>query len=252
MRIAFLALIVALTSAACSPQAPTQRTPAQKSPEPQTALTFMDRIAALQPSREAEAACRHVLSESATLNGPTLFHGSAACMHSGRKVDGAFLLSAAQIRSLADMGAAYAGGAKPAGEEGRAVTALYGAIYSYFGGPGPSEVFRDPAVRAELMGRIENWQPRTPADYNPGWPPVAFSRDSAQRELAEMKSHRVKQLDEFGRLMADDAYYAASEELDALKLALNGPFVAGTPAFTRSQELLGIMNARSDLLLGRR
>ncbi|MFN4092510.1 MAG: hypothetical protein ACK4FG_06405 [Brevundimonas sp.] len=218
-------------------------------------VAMADRVGAQSQNATAEG-CDLSVSESDVRNAEGLFVGAAVCFGVDREDDAIFLLLAAQSRAMADMELAMPANLPEADEYGVidlsnvpqppfGVIDLYGFIYGYGGGPGPTVFYRDVARTDHLFARLRGWSPVRPEGYNPGW---GGSREASDETYAASiqanVEHRIGQLTPLAILLRDDAYYALNQEAEALREANNSTFTEGTPEFERHRELDTAMDRR--------
>ena len=146
-----------------------------------------------------------------------------------------------QIRASADMSVL-----QPVDEQATMEAAeLYGQIFYVYGGAGSSELWRDVARSAELVAKIEAADLGLAETYDPGWTFDKRARRDLYSEVVDYhRRHRLWQLDYYARLVRNDSYYEAQQELDALE-SENGTFEVGTPAYEKYQELMAVKNEAS-------
>lgn len=202
----------------------------------------------------SEADCAAALSKANVLNPAGLFRASSICAAVHKEIESSFLLSAGQVRATTDMSVMAPATKADLG----AVVALYGFIYSYAGGPGKDEVFRDPLTRNSFFKLLDGWTPAYGPDYSPGWNVGKRPDGTAyQRAMTEAKAGRRNQLDELSRLYSDDRYYAIHRQLTELQKRTSGRYVEGTADAKLLNSLqkrmaqraldLGIDNGQSDV-----
>ena len=205
-------------------------------------LALADRLAAVDPAKVTAADCEAGMAGASRSNGPDLLHAAWVCFAAKKQVEGAFLLSAGQARSVVDMATMV-----PASKaDADAAVALYGVIYARAGGYGDDVVLRDPAARDRFFGLIDTWSPVYDMRYDPSWR-VRRRPDAAaySAAIAETKAGRRKQLAEVARLLSDDDYYALHRRHDELLERQRNRFVDGTPEAARSADLLRRMDERA-------
>lgn len=198
----------------------------------------------VDPATTTEADCRGKIGQAAELNAMGLFHGAAVCNAVRMSVESSFLLTAGQIRAMADMGTMEA-----ASEDDQlGPGALYYLIFFHLGGPGSEEVLRSPADSERLFQMLDNWVPVAEADYDPGW---AVGRrpepEAYQQALAASKLHRRRQLTAISRAYSDPEYYALQREFTALQQRVR-VFEAGTPDERLASDLQRRMGERARAL----
>jgi hypothetical protein len=202
----------------------------------------LERLKSIAPGGTTEADCRDQLDGAATANTMDLFYGYAVCAAAGMPTEGAFLLSAGQIRSLVDMSIM-----KPAGEADKeTVSLLYFAIFYSFGGAGPPEVLSTREFTDRLFAMLEAWAPEYGPGYDPGWRVADRPSDvEYSRALAASKTRRFDQLKRIVVLYADEEYVSLQRQLAELEKRVGGTFVAGTPEEGQFQDLMRKINARA-------
>lgn len=218
------------------------------------AARISERVANADPT-----GCDIALAEAEVRNAEGLFTGASICSAVSRDDDATFLLLAAQARAMADMAAAMPE-PPPATADGSmnrtnqpeppfGVIDLYGFIYGYGGGAGPTNLYRD-AVRTErLFTRLKDWEPRRPSGYNPGWSGSRIvSAETYSESIAEQIAYRIGQLAPLALLYRDDAYYALELEAEALLAANNSTFEVNTTAYERFQAIEAEKRARAEEL----
>lgn len=218
-------------------------------------VAMAERVGAQAQNPTAEG-CDLSVRESEVRNAEGLFAGAAICFGVEREEDAIFLMLAAQARAMADMelampatlpepdasGAIDMSNVPPPPFE---VIDLYGFIYGYGGGAGPTEFYRDVGQTDHLFDRLKAWRPIRPEGYSPGW-------DGSREVLAEAYAasiqanveHRIGQLTPLATLLRDDAYYALNQEAEALRQANNSTFTEGTPEYERHKALSEAMDQR--------
>lgn len=191
------------------------------------------------------AGCETALGEARDRNAEELFTGAGICGVIGRRDDSTFLVLAAQARAMADMELVMPDSVQTRNSDRATdlseappppfgVIDLYGFIYAYGGGAGPTEAYRDRDRTERLFARLETWEPRRPVGYNPGWEGSRSTDDETYS--ASIRKHvtaRTEQLSRLALLYRDDAYYDLQRELEALMEANNNTFHVGTPAELR-------------------
>lgn len=200
--------------------------------------------------------CDTALAEAEVRNAEALFTGASICGASARDDDATFLMLAAQARALADMEAVMPESLPPADSHGVidmsdvpeppfAAIELYGFIYSYGGGAGPTELYRDELRTERLFARLTGWSPVRPDGYDPGWSGSRIVADEVySATVAALVSSRIDQLSPLARLYRDDAYFELQQALEALLRANDNTFLEGTPAQARYQEIEAAMAER--------
>lgn len=183
------------------------------------------RLITIDPKTISNADCTAGLSNANVLNPAGLFRASAVCASVHNDVESSFLLSAAQVRATADMTLLAPATKADLG----AITALYGFIYAYAGGPGKDEVFHDPASRDRFFKLFDGWKPAHSGDYAPGWA-VGKRPDGGayQQALSETKAGRRRQLTDLSQLFSDARYYAFHRQMTDLNKRTSGQYVEGT------------------------
>lgn len=182
----------------------------------------------------SEADCDRALERSETINAEALFSGANICANFQRIDDSVFLMLAGQARGSADMAEAVRqGGDPPFG-----AVDLWGFLYGYAGGAGPSELYRDLDRTERLFARYRSWNPTRAPDYDPGWPstpPVDLER--YRSIVQESVEGRIQQLSQLATLYRNEEYWALQQELEALSVENSSTFEVGTPAHARHQEI---------------
>ena len=213
-----------------------------------TIQNILENLQALH-SAAATQECSNVIEESHSKNSAQLFYSAAICAKEKRASDASFLLLAGQIRSTADMGL-YA---PTSGKDQEAMGALYGLIFYHFGGAGDQSTYRDRKQYNALQARLAAWEPTRASSYNPGWHFKSSPRDTKyQQAISSAKQHRFAQLDNYSKLMLDEQYYAAQQELGKLQSKNPRGFVSDTADGKRSMELLSTMQQRAREITGDR
>jgi hypothetical protein len=203
---------------------------------------YLNRVTSVDPRRVSEADCASSVSRANILNAADLFRASAVCHAVNKQVEGSFRLSAAQVRAMADMGLM----APAAKEDVEAMTALYGFIFYYAGGPGAEDVLRNASARAQLLELFDGWSPIAGANYSPGWNVGKRPVDRAYQEaVTEAKAHRRKQLVDISRLFSDEEYYSLHRQFSELQKRNPGGFVENTPDARLSSNLQERMASRA-------
>lgn len=214
-----------------------------------------DRVANAAPTD-----CDTALREAEVRNAEALFTGANICGAISRDDDATFLLLAGQARAMADMAAVMPESLPPPDADGLidlsdlpeppfGVIDLYGFIYGYGGGAGPTELYRDPVRTERLFTRLREWRPERPSGYDPGWSGSrTVSADAYAASIAEQVTHRIAQLAPLARLYRDDAYYALERQAQALRDENNSTFEVGTPAYQQYQAIEAEKTRRAEQL----
>lgn len=199
----------------------------------------------VDPATVSEGDCASSVSKANVLNASDLFRASAVCHALHKKVEGNFLLSAAQVRATTDMSMM-----PPAAKEDvQAMAALYSFIFYYAGGFGTEDVFRDASARAAFFNLFDQWSPVLSDDYSPGWKVAKVPVDGTYGQAAlEEKAHRRQQLVNMTRLLSDDDYYALHRQFSELQKRNSGTYVEGSPDSKLAADLQERMAARARAL----
>ncbi|WP_282008272.1 hypothetical protein [Brevundimonas aveniformis] len=218
-----------------------------------------ERIGALSENATTER-CDQSIGEADVRNAEGLFAGSSICFLVDREEDAIFLLLAGQARAMADMELAMPTNLPEADQNGLVdlsdmpvppfeVVDLYGFIYAYGGGAGPTEFYRDADKTERLFARLTAWRPARPDGYSPGW---SGSREASSEAYAssiqQNIEHRIGQLTPIAQLMRDDVYFALQQEIEALRRANDYTFTVGTPAHEQHEALGAAMEQRRQQL----
>lgn len=183
------------------------------------------KLITVDPTSLSEADCVSALSKANDLNPAGLFRASSICAAVHKEIESSFLLTAGQVRATADMSVMVPATKADLG----VVAALYGFIYSYAGGPGADEVFRDPSARDSFFKLLDVWKPAYSPEYSPGWNVGKRPDGTAyQQALTESKASRRSQLIDLSSLYSDDRYYALHRQLTELQKRTSGRYVEGT------------------------
>ena len=112
--------------------------------------------------------CDAGLLQAQHFNSIELFQSGASCLQSERYLDATFIQALGQIRGSTDVSLL-----PPVAYRDALLVYKLSARVTYnpqsLGGFGHAEVYRDPATRAELFRRLENWNPSYSKSYSPGW-----------------------------------------------------------------------------------
>jgi hypothetical protein len=200
--------------------------------------------------------CDTALSEADTRNAEALFTGAGICSAVVRDDDATFLVLAAQARASADMQLVMPETLPPADANGvvdmssvpeppLAAIDLFGFIYGYGGGAGPTDLYRDEARTERLFARLRGWRPVRPDGYDPGWDGSRIIADETySANVAAHVSGRIDQLSPLARLYRDDAYFELQQALEALLIANDNTFHEGTSAQAKYEEIEAAMARR--------
>ncbi len=218
-------------------------------------VAMAERVGAQSQNATAEG-CDLSVREAEVRNAEGLFVGAAICFTIGDNDDALFLLLAAQARAMADMELAMPATLPETDANGEIdmsnvpappfeVIDLYGFIYGYGGGAGPTEFYRDVDQTDHLFARLKAWSPIRLEGYNPGWSGSREASDEAySTSIQASVEHRIGQLTPLAALLRNDAYYALQQEAEALRKANNSTFTQGTPEDERHRELSAAMDQR--------
>jgi hypothetical protein len=212
-------------------------------------ITIDNLLASMNEVTSASAQqCEGEIDRAEDVNSVQLFYGSQICYRAKRPGDGAFLMTAAQMRAMADLGAF-----KPPQNDkpnyDRA-TKLYGIVFYRLGGIGPDSLLRNRQESENLINRLEAWKPNLSDDYNPGWD-YKQSVDMAaySKELTPAKNRRLAQLRELAVLFRDEGYFALHKEQREILDRNKGSIKQGSVDDKRMAELSKQMRQIHDKLL---
>lgn len=209
---------------------------------PGPAFEVSDLVSALEhyePDSVSPEDCDLAFEQADVLNAPSLFIGAVYCFESGQNIRGASLLHFGQVRSSADMSFI-----EEITERNRGAADLWGLKFYQFGGSAEMADWADSETAAVMINDLENWAPRLPASYQPGWPLDTPYREGQYFEAMEESSqHRLDQLRTLARLGQNPRYMELSAEQNALMQANPNGFTAGTPDSERINAISEEMNA---------
>ena len=110
----------------------------------------------------------------------------------------------------------------PAGKGDSDPAVLKSALTAIFGSRIRSDLNGDPKTFLKVIKRVENWQPKFPAGYDPGW---KFTRKLREREASEainqIREKMLPALRKKATLLADDRYQEAISELEDIRKNAN-------------------------------
>jgi len=201
-------------------------------------ITFIAARAAASDEKIASGkSCYLALHSAHLLNASQLWLGASECGNSGDKDGATFLLLAGQARAMTDMSLLKAA----TDEDEIKVADLYGQIYSQTGGSGYDEIYRNPERSLALFDRLHDWGPTINETYNPGWTYRKLPGQSKYDQIAAcQKAVRIQQLSWYAKLIQNDVYYAANNDLKKLRAANPGAVTVGSELY----EQMGVLQAR--------
>lgn len=115
-------------------------------------------------AEEKQAGVEYVLRHSDSTPSIALFLAAAAAYRLGRLEDAAFLFYAGKLRARLDMERFV-----PVGTGGDSPGVAMAALSQSLGGAINPAIMRHPAAYANVVKRLESWDPYAKAPYTPGW-----------------------------------------------------------------------------------
>lgn len=144
-----------------------------------------------------------VLARAESTDSFQLVLASASALTEKRFNDAAFLLQAGQLRALVDQKVF-----PPKGTGGNSPMIALNALFFKVGYATNPIWMRDRERYADVLKRLEQWNPEFPDSYSPGWEYTNAVPPEDRREIVdELKNEALNSRREFKRLLANDEYF---------------------------------------------
>ncbi|HUR56711.1 MAG TPA: hypothetical protein VM029_03320 [Opitutaceae bacterium] len=196
---------------------------------------------------ESVVALEEVLQRSENLSAVVLYSAAGVALRVARVEDAGFLFYVARIRAQFDKHLF-----PPTGTGGNSPMVLFGALDHQYGSAINPALMAQPKDFANALARVKSWQPRVPADYNPGWDYTA--KGGEKEALAAIQAGReqfLEGMNGMATLLQDPDYFAAFKAVQDynLKRGTERPsqesFQAAMQTMQRIEEAKGIKGIAS-------
>ncbi len=186
--------------------------------------------------------CDAAASRSTSSNALELWNGASSCATSGDMTRATFLLLAGQIRGMTDIAVL-----NPATDEDKIkIGEFYGVLYYQAGGSGDDELLQDQERTSNLIRELRAWNPALTDTYDPGWAYKSnVDIDYYTNMIACQKEVRIDKLEWYSRLLRNDDYYEAKQDLQKFQSDNPGTMTVGTEEHDTFQEIFARMNSHS-------